>query len=295
MNFIKNILFWLPTALWYRLIWSFSAQTAAVSGGASDGLLEQLLSALCPAYGAAVPDVQRTAVELLSFYIRKAAHMFLYFVLALLVWLALTRLLRVRPKRACAALVLCALLAALDEYHQTLVPGRSGELRDILIDLIGAGIALLLFALPPLSVWLRRSLTHSEWLWPLGLLPGGALMLYPARLTAPAPLFARRAEALEFFLQLPSGESEALLQAASPILREGLFLFLAAATGFCIVCLSFPSPRWRDTLVASGAALLLTTLIALVWTLPLLPALLVSFGATAVGWLLRSLFPLLRR
>ena len=76
----------LPAALWYGVIWNFSAQTAAVSGDLSDRLLWRMLAVVSPAFAAADGEVQSASVELLSFFERKAAHMFLYFTLVLLVW-----------------------------------------------------------------------------------------------------------------------------------------------------------------------------------------------------------------
>lgn len=295
MKRLMPVLLWLPSALWYRLIWGFSAQTAAVSGGASDGLLERLLAALCPAYTASGTEIQDAAVELLSFYIRKGAHMFLYFVLALLVWLALAALLKSRTKRAFAALLLCAVLAALDEYHQTLVPGRSGAARDVLIDLTGVAIALLLFSLPVLAQWLQRNMRRPQRLWLLAAVAGAVLLVYTGCLTAPAPLFVARAARLEYFIQLPPGERGALLQAAAPILREGLFLFLAALTGFCSVCLAALSGRPRAAAAAMATAALLSGAAGALWRLPLIPGLLLTLCAGAAALLLWLLFPLLKR
>lgn len=56
----------------------------------------------------------------------------------------LFRWLRIRliPTRAlAAALLFCVLFAASDEWHQTFIPGRDGNLRDVLIDSAGACIA----------------------------------------------------------------------------------------------------------------------------------------------------------
>ncbi len=127
---------WLPPVFWYRTVWGFSAQPASVSGALSDRLLYRFLLALSPGFAASSEAARLEAVELLSFLERKAAHMFLYFVLALLVLAALS--LWIKRRRAAAAL---------DEYHQTFVPGRSGELRDVLVDLCGAAAALALAAL----------------------------------------------------------------------------------------------------------------------------------------------------
>ena len=42
------------------------------------------------------------------------------------------------------------LYAALDEYHQTFVPGRSGQIRDVVIDSLG-----LLFGILLILLWKR--------------------------------------------------------------------------------------------------------------------------------------------
>lgn len=99
MKRVRNFLLWLPAALWYRVIWGFSAQTAAVSGDLSDRLLWRLMAALSPAFAAGDAAAQNAAVELLSFFERKAAHMFLYFVLILLLWLALLPLVRGKTRQ----------------------------------------------------------------------------------------------------------------------------------------------------------------------------------------------------
>ena len=153
-NFL-NYALWLPPALWYRVIWGFSAQSAGVSGDLSDRLLYRFLLALSPAFAASGEAERLEAVELLSFLERKAAHMFLYFVLALLLAAALSPWLRQRARLFPAALASALAAAALDEYHQTFVPGRSGELRDVLVDLCGASAALALAAL--LALCRRRS------------------------------------------------------------------------------------------------------------------------------------------
>jgi len=196
---ILKYLLWLPPLLWYRLIWGLSAQTAAVSGGMSDGLLYRFLLALSPAFAASGEAARLEAVESLSFLERKAAHMFLYFTLALLLLAALS--LWVRRRRAPAALALCALAAALDEYHQTFVPGRSGELRDVLVDLGGAAAALALAAL--LALWRRGDRPARLALGGLCLLPA-VLALLPLPIPG-FPLLRQAAAPFAALLTLPGG------------------------------------------------------------------------------------------
>ena len=84
---------------------------------------------------------------LVSFVVRKGAHFLEYLVLGIsLFW-------TVRDLRKRASFwipwVVGALYAVTDEVHQHFVPGRSCELRDVLIDACGvaAGVAI---------VWWRR-------------------------------------------------------------------------------------------------------------------------------------------
>lgn len=133
-----------PAAAWYFVIWCFSAQPAVVSGGLSTKLIYWLLEALSRVFREQSDEGQKAIVLFLSFFVRKTAHMFLYFVLTGLLLLALYRLPCVFSLKAGLALGLCGVLAAFDEIHQRFVPGRSGELRDVAVDLTGGVVFLLL-------------------------------------------------------------------------------------------------------------------------------------------------------
>lgn len=225
---------WVPALLWYQVIWGFSAQPAAVSGGVSDGLLERLLTAASPAYAGAAPDVQIAAVEILSFFERKAAHMFLYFVLFLFLLLATGLIfLKIRSEIAAAGLV-CLLLAGLDEYHQTFVPGRSGELRDVAVDMAGALCAL--------GMWLLlrhigeiRAGRHRVPCLSAAITPAAVGML--AVVAAP-PMMAADGMAADFCARfweawpaLTGAEQGAALSALSPIVGEILQIGLSGVLG----------------------------------------------------------------
>ena len=100
---LARFLLWIPPLLWYRIIWGFSAQTASASGKVSDGLLHCILIVLSPAYARSEADIQGAAVEVLSFFERKAAHMFLYFLLVILLLAALAPFVRNILRRSAAA------------------------------------------------------------------------------------------------------------------------------------------------------------------------------------------------
>ena len=72
-------------------------------------------------------------------------HLTAYGVLAGLLWWAL-RGSGVRYP-ATWALVLAVLYGVSDEFHQSFVPGRDMSVSDLMVDLIGAGVALLIVTL----------------------------------------------------------------------------------------------------------------------------------------------------
>ncbi len=93
------------------------------------------------------PETQETLILGLNPFIRKAAHFALYALLGALCYLWLRKL----RHNLATAMSLCALFAALDEFHQLFVAGRTGKLSDVLLDCAGSacgiGAAFLLLCL----------------------------------------------------------------------------------------------------------------------------------------------------
>lgn len=83
--------------------------------------------------------------ETLSFIVRKCAHFLEYLVLGISMFVSVRDLSRwKRWKIAIPAFLICAAYAATDELHQMFVQGRSCEVRDILIDSLGALLGILI-------------------------------------------------------------------------------------------------------------------------------------------------------
>jgi VanZ family protein len=106
------VLDWGPVLAWAGLIFWFSAQ----------------------------PNLRVAPDEGLDFVLRKAAHMFVFGVLAVLLWRALAdeRI----PWTAVAAWTLAALYAVGDELHQSFTAGRHPSPIDVGIDCAGALLGL---------------------------------------------------------------------------------------------------------------------------------------------------------
>lgn len=286
--FVLRLAAFFPAVLWYRLIWGFSAQTADVSGTLSDGLLWRALAAVSAAFAGAETTLQTASVEFLSFFVRKAAHMFLYFVLALLVYLALCRLFRCGAARTALALLTCGLLACLDEYHQTMVPGRSGEVRDVLVDLCGSAVMLAILALPALSDRLRRGPRLSA-LVPAALcvLPALSALLPPEALDALPVLETLVLERVPGTDALARAELARLAAELAPILRDVLFLAVCGLTGACVpAAAGLTGIRRRAALAAVFAAAAAAGASALVFDVSFPPA---AAGVVGAGALMTAL------
>lgn len=112
------------------IIFLFSSQTGPVSSKVSTKVAKVLVKA---GY---------------SYDARKSAHIFLYFCLGVSSTLFLHEC--CIKRKNFFAFVFCLLYSCSDEWHQTFVSGRSGQLRDVGIDAIGFTIGIIL-------VWYLKS------------------------------------------------------------------------------------------------------------------------------------------
>jgi VanZ family protein len=135
---------WWPALAWAAVIFSFS--TGAFSA-------EHTSRFILPALHWLFPHASEAALAAMHHVIRKSAHFAEYFVLSLLI------LRGIRAGRreahlawALAAIALVAGYAALDEFHQSFVPGRGTlEIDDVLLDTTGGAAAQAIAAL--LVLW----------------------------------------------------------------------------------------------------------------------------------------------
>lgn len=87
-------------------------------------------------------EKQEQLVESLNKPLRKIMHITVYFILALLLINSLN-LNNIKHKYL-ITIIICIIYALTDEYHQTLIHGRTGQLSDVIIDTLGSIIAITL-------------------------------------------------------------------------------------------------------------------------------------------------------
>ena len=136
-----KILSWSLVILWMGLIFFFSHQPATESSELSSGITEVIVDMV---HVIAPDNDQMFNQDIINFSIRKAAHFGVYLVLGLLVFNGLIHSSIPRSKAIILALLICVLYAISDEFHQLYVPGRSGQVSDVLLDSSGALMGILL-------------------------------------------------------------------------------------------------------------------------------------------------------
>ena len=132
--------YWLPLLIWLVVI--FVGSTSVMSAEHTSRYVVPFLLWL-------KPGISPNAIWTILVITRKCAHVIEYAVLALLLW----RALRSYPTFHAKSLMLfggvllgCALFAASDEFHQTFVKTRTPSVRDVLLDVSGALVGLLIGA-----------------------------------------------------------------------------------------------------------------------------------------------------
>jgi VanZ family protein len=136
-SFLK---YWLPLLIWLGVI--YVGSTNIMSAEHTSRYIVPFLLWL-------KPGMSPKAIWTILVVTRKCAHVIEYAVLALLLWRALRSVPILQTKSLLvfgAVLLGCALFAASDEFHQTFVKSRTPSVRDVLLDVTGALLGLLIGA-----------------------------------------------------------------------------------------------------------------------------------------------------
>jgi VanZ family protein len=139
------------------IIFILSSQTGDVSNDVSQGVTDDFLSFV---------DGDKQPGFSLHRLIRKCAHMAEYAALSFLLCAFIVYVWRSAPfyRTALIAWFIATLYGVSDEIHQLFVPGRSGALKDVLIDSAGAAIGVLALAvfLGIVRIWKKKRLEAKE-------------------------------------------------------------------------------------------------------------------------------------
>ncbi|MCE7791685.1 VanZ family protein [Salipaludibacillus sp. CUR1] len=97
-------------------------------------------------YGGSPVSLQAmTPAEFTEFFIRKGAHVFTFAVLAVLTYRLISYFYNNRNAAAGMSLAFVLLYGSFDEYRQSLNPGRSGMVEDVILNFAGGILGLIVF------------------------------------------------------------------------------------------------------------------------------------------------------
>lgn len=137
INLLKPLSF-IPAIFMIYMIYSFSADSGAVSSDLSYKVSEQIVVTVDKVMRLNLSTEQISQYkQRINYPVRKAAHMTEYACLAV----AIAFPLYVYGVRGIGLMILtgtlCVSFAMLDEYHQSFVAGRTASKKDVAIDTIG--------------------------------------------------------------------------------------------------------------------------------------------------------------
>ena len=123
---------------WMLVIFILSAQKSSDSDNLSSGITRFVLNII----NGLLPRIE-IEFSVFSHFVRKSAHFIAYLILGVLSLHAIDKEKNPTVRWFIKAFLICVLYAMSDEFHQLYVPGRSGELRDVLLDSTGSLVGIL--------------------------------------------------------------------------------------------------------------------------------------------------------
>lgn len=152
---IKIIILLVMSVAWMIGIYKLSGMNSNNSNGKSTDIISIFIEdalEITNDYGITSSHPNEQKIEKVSSLInapmRKVIHATVYFVLTFFIMILINIILDHKKYflGVTIALILCIIFAGTDEYHQTFVAGRTGQLLDVIIDTTGGIIGILFYS-----------------------------------------------------------------------------------------------------------------------------------------------------
>lgn len=142
INILRIILITLLIST-FGIIFNFSNQNGNQSGGLSRKVLEKIVE-IIPSTKNLKQEEKDQIVENGQPIIRKLAHFSIYTIVGFLLMAILSTYNIKLSKRIINSLIIGIIYASTDEFHQSFIPGRSSEIRDVCIDTLGVILGVII-------------------------------------------------------------------------------------------------------------------------------------------------------
>ena len=139
----KTIILGIMVILWMGLIFYMSSNTGDDSGGTSEDIVKYIVAKYDKITNASQETVKyhesREFMDKANYYFRKTCHFVEYMILSILLLCFVISLDKfIIIKCSLYSLLISIFYACTDEFHQMFVPGRGGNIKDVIIDSCGA-------------------------------------------------------------------------------------------------------------------------------------------------------------
>jgi VanZ family protein len=84
-----------------------------------------------------ISSIPHLSVSGYGFPIRKLGHIFVYFILTILFWKNIFWIKSYSIEKAIICFIVVFAFAIFDEIHQSIIPGRHGNIKGVFIDMLG--------------------------------------------------------------------------------------------------------------------------------------------------------------
>lgn len=139
VNFLRTILLILLLGTFF-MIFGFSSQDAEESGNLSSNIAKFILK---QTYHNDVENEEQM-LERTESVIRKIAHFSIYTLVGFLLMSLVSTYNLKENRRIIISLCIGVLYATSDEIHQLFIPGRAGQITDVMLDSMGVLLGILL-------------------------------------------------------------------------------------------------------------------------------------------------------
>ena len=133
---------------WMVVIFCFSAENSNESSDTSGKVISVIVRVFRWDFNELTPEEQQELIAPLQMVVRKGAHFTIYAILGVFSFLTYITYKKFPLKfRLIIIPMTCLLYAVSDEIHQTFVPGRCGDIKDVCIDFCGSLLSISILTL----------------------------------------------------------------------------------------------------------------------------------------------------
>lgn len=135
---ILSVIIAIPVLICFVIIFLFSSQDNVKTNDLSRSFTKKIAEIVFSNFSAMKDDIKNNIILEMNLFIRKAAHFSIYLIMSVFIYAEAVLWLKKYFLGGIVSVGICSFYAVIDEFHQSLVPGRTPLVKDVIIDSCGA-------------------------------------------------------------------------------------------------------------------------------------------------------------